>query len=201
LLLLGYDVTPQAQLRDRSKRFAIEVIRLCKSLPLQWDVQELGRQLLRSATSIAANYRACSRARSDREFCSKMGTVVEEADETQLWIELLPEAHPGLDGVLQRSLLKEATELVAIFTASHRTATANLERRKAEKKKARVKPSTRAQNYPITRLPDYPITRLPDYPITRLPDYPITRLPDYPTICAIVCGLVRIVIRCRAFVM
>jgi four helix bundle protein len=136
-------VTTQQQLRNRTKRFAVEVVRFCKSLPREWDVQELAKQLLRSGTSVAANYRACSRARSDKEFCSKMGTVVEEADETQLWIELLPEAYPGIDPATQHSLLQEASELTAIFTASHRTATANLERRKAENKKARA-PSTRA---------------------------------------------------------
>jgi four helix bundle protein len=133
-------MTPQQQLRDRTKRFAVEIIRLCKSMPHEWDVRELGKQLLRSGTSVAAN----SRARSDKEFCSMMGTVVEEADETQLWIEFLPEAHPGIDRATHLALLREATELTAIFTASHRTATTNLERRKAEKKKARAKNSTRA---------------------------------------------------------
>jgi four helix bundle protein len=137
-------MTPQQQLRDRSKAFAVQVIRLCKSLPFEWDAQELGKQLLRSATSVAANYRACSRARSDKEFCAKMGVVVEEADESQLWIELLPEAHTGIDAVRHKALLKEAGELTAIFTASHRTATTNLDRQKAEMKKARAKSSARA---------------------------------------------------------
>lgn len=111
---------------------------------MEWDVQELGKQLLRSATSVAANYWACSRARSDKEFCSKMGVVVEESDESQLWIELLPEAYPRIELSIHRALLKEAGELTAIFTASHRTATTNLEKRRAENKKARAKDSARA---------------------------------------------------------
>src|SRR5262245_19969507 len=137
-------MTPQQQLRDRTKKFSVLIVRLCRSLPSDWDVREIGKQLLRSGTSVAANYRGCSRARSDKEFCSKMGVVVEESDESQLWIELLPEVHPSLDRVAHAALLNEAGELTAIFTASYRTATSNLEKRKAEKKKARAKGSTRA---------------------------------------------------------
>jgi len=73
-----------------------------------------------------------------------MGTVVEECDESQLWIELLPEVHPAIDSSVHEALLKEAGELTAIFTASYRTARSNMEKRKAEKKKARAKRSARA---------------------------------------------------------
>ena len=73
-----------------------------------------------------------------------MGVVVEEADETQLWLELLPEAHPHIDAAMHKALLGEAGELTAIFTASHGTATANLRKRKEERKKARVKNGARA---------------------------------------------------------
>jgi len=114
-------------------------VRLCRGLPREWDIRELGKQLLRSATSIAANYRACGRARSDKEFCAKLGVVVEEADESQLWIELVKEAHPALDSRTYNSMLNEATELTAIFTASHRTARANLDRKKEARKKGRAK--------------------------------------------------------------
>ena len=132
----------QQQLRDRTKAFSIKVVRLCRSLPGRWDISELGKQLLRSGCSVAANYRACGRARSDKEFCSKLGVVVEEADESQLWLELLPEAFPKIDAALHKELLREAGELTAIFTASHRTAKENLEKRKAERKKARVSART-----------------------------------------------------------
>jgi len=137
-------MTPQEQLRERTKKFAVRIVRLCHALPDEWDVRELGKQLLRSGTSVAANYRGCARARSDKEFCSKMGLVVEESDESQLWIELLPEAHPVVDPVLHTALLKEAGELTAIFTASYKTARSNMEKRKAEQKKTRAKPSARA---------------------------------------------------------
>jgi four helix bundle protein len=135
---MSFRVTPQ-QLRDRTKKFALQVIRLCRTLPGHWQVREIAKQLLRSGTAVAANYRACQRARSDKEFCAKMGVVVEEADESQLWIELLPEAHPGIDAREQKALFGEATELTAIFTASYRTARANIEKRKAERKKERAK--------------------------------------------------------------
>jgi four helix bundle protein len=102
-------------------------------------VKEIGKQLIRSGTGVAANYRAAQRARSDREFCSKVGVVVEEADETELWLELLPEAYPEIEPRQHRELLTEAGELTAIFSASHRTAKANLEKRKLEKKKARAR--------------------------------------------------------------
>ena len=129
----------QQLLRDRTRAFAVDIVRLCRTIPSQWDVREIGKQLLRSGTSVAANYRACGRARSDKEFCSKLGLVVEEADESQLWIELLKEADPEFDEGTYRSLLKEVSELTAIFAASHRTAKANIGKRKAE----RSKPSQR----------------------------------------------------------
>jgi four helix bundle protein len=109
------------ELRDRTKAFALRVIRLFRSLPYRTDTQVLGKQLLRCGTSVAANYRAACRARSKAEFVAKMGLVVEEADETILWIELLTES--GIVSVEKtESLLEEARELTAIFTASVRTA-------------------------------------------------------------------------------
>lgn len=109
------------ELRDRTKRFALNVIRFCRTLPKTEEARIMTRQLLRSATSVAANYRAVCRARSKAEFVSKIGVVVEEADETVFWLELI-----GESGVLRNdgtgSLLREANELVAIFGASQRTA-------------------------------------------------------------------------------
>jgi four helix bundle protein len=96
-------------------------IRLCQSLPRSQTSTVITRQLLRSATSVGANYRAVCRARSTADFVSKLGIVLEEADETLFWLELLIEseaAHPER----VTALLKEADELVAIFVASLRTA-------------------------------------------------------------------------------
>jgi four helix bundle protein len=127
-MLQQMGMTPQ-ELRDRSKRFAIGIVKLCRGLPGAWHVRIIARQLLRSGTGVAANHRACGRARSDREFCAKMGIVVEEADESQLWLELLVVADPSVRSADYGGLVKEATELTAIFTASHRTARENLQKR------------------------------------------------------------------------
>ena len=109
------------QVRDRTKDFAIRIVRLFRSLPKTDDARTIGRQLLRSGTSVAANYRAVCRARSKAEFVAKIGVVVEEADETVFWLELLIETGIVAEEKL-RDLLKEANELVAMFSASQRTA-------------------------------------------------------------------------------
>lgn len=111
----------QEELRNRTKGFALRIIRLFQHLPRTTEAQVLGKQLLRSGTSIGANYRAAGRARSKAEFVSKMGIVVEEADETVFWIECLIESEIVKQGLLD-DLLSEANELVAIFAASQRTA-------------------------------------------------------------------------------
>ena len=115
------DPSKPEELRARTKKFALRIIRLFRSLPRATEAQILGRQVLRSGTSVAANYRAVCRARSRPEFISKIGTVVEEADETVFWLELLVDAKIVPDGRLQ-PLLIEASELLAIFAASQRTA-------------------------------------------------------------------------------
>jgi four helix bundle protein len=109
------------QLRERTKTFALRVIRLFRSLPYRPDTQVLGKQLLRCGTSVAANYRAVCRARSKVEFIARIGIVAEEADEAVLWLELLIES--GIvKAELAEPLLAEARELAAIFTASRQTA-------------------------------------------------------------------------------
>ena len=111
--------TPQ-ELRDRTKAFALRVIRLYRALPSTAEAQVIGKQLLRCGTSVAANYTAACRGRSRAEFAARLGIVVEEADESILWLELLEDAgvmaHERLD-----SLQSEARELTALFTASHHT--------------------------------------------------------------------------------
>jgi four helix bundle protein len=97
------------------------VIRLFQHLPRSTEAQVLGKQLLRAATSVGANYRAAGRARSKAEFVAKIGIVVEEADETIFWLECLMESGIVKPDLL-RDLLAEANELVAIFAASQRTA-------------------------------------------------------------------------------
>ena len=108
-------------LKDRTKRFAVLAIRLCQSIPRSQASSVITRQLLRSATSVGANYRAVCRARSTADFVSKLGIVLEEADETLFWLELLIDAGVARPDKTS-SLLKEADELVCIFVASLRTA-------------------------------------------------------------------------------
>ena len=114
------------ELRQRTKSFAIRIVNLFRSLPRSPDAQTLGRQVLRSGTSVASNYRAVCRARSKAEFVAKMGIVVEEADETVFWLEVLTET-----GIIRaertHDLYREAKELLAIFSASLRTSKRSLQ--------------------------------------------------------------------------
>jgi len=79
------------EMRDRTKEFAKRVIRLCRSLPRSQEGYLIGKQVFRSGTSVAANYRAVCRARSKPDFISKLGVVLEEADESLFWLELISE--------------------------------------------------------------------------------------------------------------
>lgn len=110
------------ELRARTKRFALRIIRLFQHLPHSPDAQVLGKQLLRAGTSVGANYRAAGRARSKAEFVSKIGVVVEEADEVVFWLECLM-ASGIVKPALLTSLLAEANELLAIFAASQQNCT------------------------------------------------------------------------------
>jgi len=111
--------TPE-QLRERTKAFALRVIMLYRALPSSSEAQVMGKQLLRCGTAVAANYRAACRSRSRAEFVARLGVVVEEADESVLWLELLCES-----GVIRTERLKplhaEARELTALFTAAQHT--------------------------------------------------------------------------------
>ena len=108
-------------LRDRTKEFALRILKLSDSLPRTDAARTISRQLLRSGTSVAANYRTVGRARSRAEFVAKMGVVVEEADESVFWLDLL-----GESGIIAKprlgNLAAEANELVSIFVASQKTA-------------------------------------------------------------------------------
>jgi four helix bundle protein len=108
-------------LKVRTKQFALRILRLYRALPAKEEARILGRQLLRSGTSVGANYRAACRARSKAEFIAKLGIVLEEADETVFWLELLREG-----GIVKAEklddLLSEAQELTSIFVASLCTA-------------------------------------------------------------------------------
>jgi four helix bundle protein len=108
-------------LKERTKQFAIQAIRLCRTLAKSSESSIITRQLMRSATSVGANYRAVCRARSAPDFVSKLGIVLGETDESLFWIDLLVDT--GIASTDKVRLLRsEANELVAIFVASLRTA-------------------------------------------------------------------------------
>jgi four helix bundle protein len=109
------------ELRTRTKAFALRIIRMSQALPRSREANVLVQQVLRSSTGMAANYRAAGRSRSKAEFIAKIGVVVEEADETVFWLEMLLDSGMVRPEKLQ-NLLAEATQLVAIFTSSRKTA-------------------------------------------------------------------------------
>jgi four helix bundle protein len=108
-------------LRARTKDFALRTIKLFRALPKTEEARVLGRQILRSGTSVAANYRSACRGRSRADFISRIGITLEEADETVFWLELLIDA-----GIVKKvrleKLLGESNELVRIFQATRTTA-------------------------------------------------------------------------------
>ncbi|MEX1018458.1 MAG: four helix bundle protein [Litorilinea sp.] len=104
-----------SDLRGRTKHFALRILRLFAALPARTDAQVLGRQLVRSGTSVGANYREASRARSNAEFVAKVGDVLKELDETAYWLELLAESQI-LPLERLAALQDECDQLIAIFT-------------------------------------------------------------------------------------
>jgi four helix bundle protein len=117
-------VVRAADLKVRTKQFALRVMKLVDALPRTIQGRAISNQIIGSATSVAANYRAACRARSRAEFIAKIGVVEEEADETCFWLELIIDS-----GLLTeprvRPLLSEAGELVAIMAASRKSAVGN----------------------------------------------------------------------------
>ncbi len=110
----------EPELKKRTKAFAVEVVKFARSLPKDWVSVTLGKQLLRSGTSVGANYRSARRGRSTAEFIAKLGIVEEEADESLFWLEVLVEA-----GIAKpdeaRALWQEANELLSITIAAIKT--------------------------------------------------------------------------------
>jgi four helix bundle protein len=108
------------QLQNRTKAFHIDVIKVCKNLPRDASSFEIAKQLIRSAGSVGANYRAAGRAKSHVDFIYKIEVVIEEADESLYWLEVSVEAGL-LPAEMVNPLIKEANELVSIFVATAKT--------------------------------------------------------------------------------
>jgi four helix bundle protein len=122
----GSSLTPD-DLEKRAKAFALRVVKLVDALPKSAAGRAFGNQLIRSASSVAANYRAARRGRSGKEFVSKLSIVTEEADESTFWLEMIVQAEL-LPPPKVQALLDEANELMRIFAASRKTAAAGLKR-------------------------------------------------------------------------
>jgi four helix bundle protein len=112
------------QLKKRTFVFAVDIVNLVRRLPPAFEGRRIGGQLFDAGTSVAANYRAAGKARSHAEFISKIGIVLEEADESEFWLEFLV-ATSIVPETMVKAHRTEASELSAIFTASHKTASSN----------------------------------------------------------------------------
>jgi four helix bundle protein len=130
---------PQQDLRDRTKAFAVRIVRLYRSLPYRTDTQVLGKQLIRCGTAVAANYRAAGRARSRAERVAKIGIVVEEADETVFWLEMLSEC--------------EIVPLSKIPVTTGRSPRTDRDLHRIAQNR-QIQCRMKLQNYPITKLQD-----------------------------------------------
>jgi four helix bundle protein len=118
-------MSDEKDLRIRTKSFALQVIRLFSSLPKSPESQLIGKQLMRSGTSVGSNYREAYRARSDAEFVSILGICLKELEETMYWLELLVESEIVQQSKLS-SLLDESDQLIAIFTSIVKTKKKNI---------------------------------------------------------------------------
>jgi four helix bundle protein len=125
--------TASKELKQRTRQFGLRILILLNYLPNTIGGRAVANQLVRSATSVGANYRAACRARSRAEFASKIGTVAEEADESLYWLEVIDE-RKLVPHQKMASLLKEADELIAIFTSARPSAT--------QPQKSTIKPQT-----------------------------------------------------------
>lgn len=119
-------MTPQ-EMKARTKKFAVRVIKMTETLPEKRAANIIANQLIRSASSVGANYRAALRARSQADFISKIGITTEETDESEYWMELLVDCEI-VKPERMADLLQEANELVAIFTATSKTTKSHSQR-------------------------------------------------------------------------
>ena len=111
----------KAEMKARTKAYANRIVKLCDSLPERWIARRLGDQLLRSGTSVGANYRAVCRAKSTADFINKLKIVEEECDESLFWMELLVDNNIVKESKL-KNLMREGDEILAIIVASAKTA-------------------------------------------------------------------------------
>jgi four helix bundle protein len=134
------------ELKKRTKQFALTIIELVENLPNTKAGYAIGNQIIRSGTSVGANYRSACRARSNADFISKITIVEEECDETLFWLELIAGSNL-LKKEKLREILKEADELTAIFTASGKTARQNNHKTQKPNPKSQIRnPKSQIRN-------------------------------------------------------
>jgi len=129
-------MTPE-ELRARTKRFAVDIVRFCGSLPHTDESRIIQRQLLRAGTAVGANYRAVCRPRSGPDFIAKLGIVIEEADETLYWLDLIAEAGIATPKSVS-GLHREAEELTRIFVTSRATARRNAQQAREPRTQSQI---------------------------------------------------------------
>ena len=112
------------QIKERTMRFALRVMRLCRGLPPDWEARFVADQLFRASARTSANYHAACRARSRRDFINKLGMVIEESDESVFWLTFVGRSALN-ETAEQKDLLAEGRELLAIFMQSAKTASEN----------------------------------------------------------------------------
>jgi len=132
------------EMKKRTKRFAIAIVRFAQTLPKDSITAIMTRQIVKSGTSVGANYRSSCRAKSDADFISKMTTAEEEGDETLFWLEVLVEAEIVRAGD-EAGLLDEADQLVRIIVASIKTKRANMGNPKSNPKSEIPHPKSQRQ--------------------------------------------------------
>lgn len=118
-------------LKIRTKQFAVDTIRFINELPKSKANDVISYQIIKSSTSVAANYRAALRGRSTAEFVSKLNIVLEESDESNFWYEIIQETNETIDTLKLKQLLNESNELTAIFASSLKTARNNIKNAKS----------------------------------------------------------------------
>ena len=133
--LSSFGMSIKEQLKKRTFDFSVAVFKLSRRLARDSEGRIVRNQLIRASSGTAANYRAACRGRSPLEFIAKIGTTIEEADESLFWLEFIEATELILANSELKRLRTEADELVAIFTKSHKTAKANLERARQQKRK------------------------------------------------------------------
>lgn len=130
---------PEFDLKIRTKKFAINILNLCEKIYCSTPKKYICDQLARSGGSVGSNYRAACRPKSNKDFINKLKIILEEADESMFWLEVINETHNNVDKKEIEQLIKEANELCAIFVKSIYTTSASIKKTNEAKKINRIK--------------------------------------------------------------